>query len=71
MRKGMLVVIAAACAIIGYTFADTKEKDAGLEQQISQLSAKLDSVLTMQDKLDTILANQDKIMQMLRVIRAR
>jgi len=70
-RFTIIALLAAGAAVVGYAFAEVKGKEEGVEQQVAQLSAKIDSVLAAQAKLDTILENQEKIIQMLRVIRAR
>ncbi|MCX6357603.1 MAG: hypothetical protein NT045_07000 [Candidatus Aureabacteria bacterium] len=72
MRKVLYMgLIGAAAACAGFVFADAKQAETGLEKQLTQISAKLDTMLQNQAKLDTIITNQQEILQMLRIIRHR
>jgi len=70
MKYGYVVLI-AAFVLIFIKLAHAQNKDASLENRLSQISAKLESLEKNQAKLDTIIANQETMIQMLRIIRTR
>jgi len=71
MMKIVSIVLLLLLVALLVKFAYAEAKQGDMDKQMSDISAKLDTLVNSQAKLDKILENQATMIQMLKIIRQR